>query len=332
MKVSELGEFGLIGILADIVGRGKERGVAPAEKLLTGIGDDAAVWQGENYLQLATTDSLVEGVHFDPGTVSWEEIGYKAIAVNLSDIAAMGGTPEYCLVSLALPGETDVDDVKQLYYGMSGIADQFGTAIAGGNVSSAREVMITVTIFGILKGSSALTRSGARVGDKIAITGYTGLSAAWVKMMKTVLPLDMESAALLRQAHLKPVPRIEEGRNLLKYGVKAAIDISDGLIADLTHICEASKVGAVLHEDLVPVHPVLETYFPDDRYQLVFTGGEDYELLFTAPDDIMKDVERNVSCPVHPVGEITGEVDEHVIIIDGKGSRVRFRKSGWAHF
>jgi thiamine-monophosphate kinase len=332
MKVSDLGEFGLIRLLADIVNEDKEGKDVPIDKLLIGIGDDTAAWKGDNDIQLATTDSLIQGVHFNLDTIGWEEIGYKAIAVNLSDIAAMGGIPQYCLVSLALPGATDVDNVVKLYHGMSSLAYQYGVIIAGGNVSSANELVISITVFGTLKGSVALTRSAAREGEKVAITGYTGLSAAGMRMLKEDLHFDEETTNLLRQAHCKPVPRIQEGQGLLHYGVKTAIDISDGLIADLAHICEASKVSALINENSVPVHPVLEKYFAESCYRLALTGGEDYELLFTASDDVMKRLVNKMSCPIYIIGEITGEIAGQVDVIDEEGKKLSFEQSGWKHF
>jgi thiamine-monophosphate kinase len=153
-----------------------------------------------------------------------------------------------------------------------------------------------------------------------------------MKMLKENLRFDAESDTLLRQAHLKPVPRVKEGQELLWQGVEAAIDISDGLIADLTHICEASNVGALINEHLVPIHPVLKTHFPDNSHQLALTGGEDYELLFTAQEDIMERVKDSISCQIYLIGEITGEEKGRVIVTDREGKRVLFEQSGWEHF
>ncbi len=137
---------------------------------------------------------------------------------------------------------------------------------------------------------------------------------------------------LLYEAHFKPLPRVPEGRVLLKYGVKAAIDISDGLIADLAHICRASKVGAVIRQDLVPVHPVLSDYFKNDLDRLTLSGGEDYELLFTSSERVIESVSKEVSCPVNIIGDIiegqTGEVN----IVNSSGETVPWRQSGWEHF
>jgi len=332
MKVSELGEFGLIELLADIVDRTKNPQDSSWQRLLIGIGDDAAAWQGDSSIQLATTDSLIQDTHFDLNITTWEELGWKAIAVNLSDIAAMGGIPKYALISLALPGELETDCISSLYQGMAQIANQFGVAIIGGNIASASRTMITVTVLGSLESKSALTRSAAVPGDQVAVTGYTGLSAAGLKMLKQKLSFDAETSRLLRRAHLQPTPRINEGQVLLRHGVKAAIDISDGLIADLTHICKASKVSARINKDSVPIHPILQSNFKSDCQQLALSGGEDYELLFTASSQIINQVKQAISCPVTVIGEITEGTPGQVTLIDAAGKSIPWRQGGWEHF
>ena len=332
MKVSELGEFGLIELLADIVDRTKNPQDSSWQRLLIGIGDDAAAWQGDSSIQLATTDSLIQDTHFDLNVTTWEELGWKAIAVNLSDIAAMGGVPKYALISLALPGELETDCISSLYQGMAQIANQFGVAIIGGNIASASRTMITVTVLGSLESKSALTRSAALPGDQVAVTGYPGLSAAGLKMLKQKLSFDAETSRLLRRAHLQPTPRINEGQVLLRHGVKAAIDISDGLIADLTHICKASKVSARINKDSVPIHPILQSNFKSDCQQLALSGGEDYELLFTASSQIINQVKQAISCPVTVIGEITEGTPGQVTLIDAAGKSIPWRQGGWEHF
>ena len=332
MKASKLGEFGLIELLADIVDKTKNPKDISWQRLLIGIGDDAAAWQVDDAIQLATTDSLVQDTHFDLNIVTWEELGWKAIAVNLSDIAAMGGTPKYVLISLALPGGLDTGNVSSLYQGMAQISNQFGVAIAGGNIAAASKTIINVTVLGSLKSVSALTRSAAVPGDQIAVIGYPGLSAAGLKMLKQNLKLDAETTQLLRRAHLKPMPRVNEGQILLRHGVKAAIDISDGLIADLTHICQASKVGARINQNALPIHPALRNNFKSGYLQLALSGGEDYELLFTASSQIINRVKKAMPCPVTVIGEVIQEKPGQVAIIDAEGKNIPWQKAGWEHF
>jgi len=332
VKVSELGEFGLIALLADIVNSTRDQKDSSWQGLLVGIGDDAAAWRARGAVQLATTDSLVQGTHFDFNIATWEELGWKAIAVNLSDIAAMGGIPEYALISLALPGDLDTDDVSSLYRGMGQIASRFGVAIAGGNIAAADKTVINVTVLGSLESSSMLTRSAAVPGDQIAVTGYLGSSAAGLRILKQGLKVDAEAARLLREAHLRPMPRIDEGQILLHRAVKAAIDVSDGLVADLTHICQASKVGARINQNSLPIHPALKKYFKSDYLQLALSGGEDYELLFTAGNLIMSRLRKTMPCPVTVIGEITDGTPEQVDVVDADGKIVQWQKTGWEHF
>jgi thiamine-monophosphate kinase len=332
MKVSELGEFGLIALLAKIVDGARDPKDSSWQRLVVGIGDDAAAWRAGSAVQLATTDSLVQDTHFDLSIITWEELGWKAIAVNLSDIAAMGGTPEYALVSLALPGDLDTDNVSSLYGGMAQIAGRFGVAIAGGNISSADKTVINVTVLGSLESTSMLTRSAAVPGDRIAVTGYTGLSAAGLRMLRQNLKFDAETTRLFREAHLTPMPRVDEGQILLHRSVRAAIDISDGLIADLAHICQASKVGALIHQNALPIHSALKTNFKSDYLQMALAGGEDYELLFTASNMIMTRLRKTMPCPVTVIGEITGDRPGQVEIVDADGKIIPLEKSGWEHF
>ncbi len=332
MKVSELGEFGLIELLADIIDRTRNPQDVSWQQLLIGIGDDAAAWKCENPIQLATTDSLIQDTHFYLDITTWEELGWKAIAVNLSDIAAMGGIPKYALISLALPGELETDCIEKLYKGMTQIANQFGVAIVGGNIAAASKTMISVTVLGNLESNSTLTRSSAVPGNQIAVTGYLGLSAAGLRMLKQHLKFDVETTQLLREAHLTPMPRIDEGQILLHRGVKAAIDISDGLLADLTHICQASKVSALIRQNELPIHPALKKNFKSDYLQLALSGGEDYELLFTASNQIINRLKKVMPCPITVIGEITQGKPGQVTLIDADGKIIPWQKAGWEHF
>ena len=332
MKVSELGEFGLIQLLADIVGKGRNSESASWQQVLIGIGDDAAVWQGDSSIQLATTDTLVQDTHFDLSITGWEELGWKAIAVNLSDIAAMGGIPSYALVSLALPGELETDCIASLYRGMAGVTSEFGVALVGGNIASADKTMITATLLGSLENTSALTRSAASPGDQLGVTGYPGLAAAGLKMLKQNLHFNTETSRLFRQAHLRPTPRVKEGQILSQQGVRAAIDVSDGLIADLAHICEASQVSATVKETLVPIHPALKANFKTDCRRLALAGGEDYELLFAASSEVITQVKKAISCPITVIGEVTEGMPGQVTLVDGAGRNIPWEQGGWEHF
>ena len=334
MKVSELGEFGLIDLLAKMVSSSQDKQTPAWQQLIIGIGDDAAAWYGDTSTQLATVDSLIQDVHFSLDTISWEELGWKALVANLSDIAAMGGMPKYALVSLALPGHTEVEDVTALYRGMMEGAQEFGVAIAGGDTSSAPLVIITITILGSTKSQTQhiLTRSGAKPGEKVAVTGELGAAAAGSEMLTKQLQFDADTANCLRRAFLHPCPRIAEGQLLVEQGVKTAIDISDGLISDLTHLCKASQVSARIEIDRVPVPPVVNANFGDRALELALSGGEDYELLFTGSSEIIDKVTRAAACPVTVIGEIVADEPGKITLVDRQGNPVSLHKAGWEHF
>jgi thiamine-monophosphate kinase len=332
MKVSELGEFGLINLIRSNSTRYENSGCTPWQEVLVGIGDDAAAWQSYNDIQLATTDTLVQGIHFDLDIINWEELGWKALAVNLSDIAAMGGIPKYALLSLALPSEVEVEDISKFTNSMMHMARDFGVAIVGGNVATAPIVVINVTIIGCSKGKAILKRSTASSGEQIAVTGYLGLSAAGLEMFKGKTISDPEIINILRRAHLQPLPRVKEGQILIEQGVKTAIDISDGLVADLAHICESSEVNGKIKIEQVPVHPVVTANFPNHQ-ELALYGGEDYELLFTADEATVARARQALNCPVTVIGDVTEEkLPTRVTIVDGKGNIIPYQKGGWEHF
>jgi thiamine-monophosphate kinase len=331
VKVSEIGEFGLIDQLARMVSAEDKKGTA-RRQLILGIGDDAAAWQGEAAIQLATVDALVQDVHFRLNLTSWAELGWKAIAINLSDIAAMGGQPRYALVSLALPDETEVENVTSLYQGMLELARRFEVAIIGGNVSRAPLVVINVTVFGSAGGRNLLTRSAAKVGDQVAVTGYLGSASAGLEILTRRLQFDAEATASLRKAFLQPYPRVAEGQALVKSGVKAAIDISDGLISDLNHICQSSQVGARIEVERVPIAPTVKANFGARALELALSGGEDYELLFTARAKVVEQVKSAISCPVTVIGEIVADKASKITLVDKDGNPVSLPKTGWDHF
>ena len=334
MKVSELGEFGLIDLLAEIVYSQQDSKAPPWQQLIIGIGDDAAVWKSDTRIQMATVDSLIENIHFSLDTTPWKELGWKSLAVNLSDIAAMGGLPSYALIALALPGNTEVEDATSFYQGMMELAEQAGLAIVGGDISQAPMVIITITVLGIIRDRDKhmLTRSTAQPGDKVAVTGYLGSAAAGLDMLTAKQNFDAETTTVLRNAFLKPQPRIAEGGLLVEHGIKTAIDISDGLVSDLKHVCRASKVGARIEADRIPVHPLVIANFGSRALELALAGGEDYELLFTGSMAAIDNVKKAAACPVTVIGEITAERKGEVSLIDGMGKAIDLAREGWDHF
>jgi thiamine-monophosphate kinase len=332
MKVSELGEFKLIGRIAKLIEETSHIDSLSRQNLILGIGDDAAVWKCQGALQLTTTDCMIQDVHFNLAYTDWEELGHKSIAVNLSDIAAMGGDPKYATVSLSLPGETDVEDVISLYKGMISICNRYGVMIIGGNVSAADKIIINVTLQGFCKTKDFFTRSSAKPGDLIALTGFTGLSAAGMKMLAGKMNIDADTAAMLKKAHLRPEPKLNEARGLLNMGIKTAIDLSDGVMSDLKHICDASGVSATIQQDLVQIHPALKKYFPQEAEQLALSGGEDYELLFTGNPATIQKIKAKAAAPVNIIGEIGRGPIGKITVFDRTGKNVSVQTPGWEHF
>jgi thiamine-monophosphate kinase len=177
-----------------------------------------------------------------------------------------------------------------------------------------------------------LTRSGARLGDKVAVTGYLGAASAGWEMLTGKLKFDAETTAHLRRAFLHPYPRIAEGRLLLERGVKAAIDISDGLVADLRHICQASQLGARIEVSRVPVHPDVSKNFASQALKLALSGGEDYELLFTGRAEVIDSISKIARCPITVIGEMTADKENEVTLVDSQGNPFKLAKGGWEHF
>ena len=303
------GEFELIARLT--------RGLESRPDVVLGVGDDAALLDlGAPDLLVATCDAQVAGRHFMPGLSSPGEIGHKALAVNLSDVAAMGGEPLWALVSLLLPPGVDATLLDDVYTGMRALARRFGVALVGGNVASTDgPLAIDLTLLGRARRGAALLRSGGRPGDPLLVTGELGAAAAGVLAFVTAPGLHGIPPDLLERAHramAAPEPRVAEGRALAASGaVTAMLDISDGFAADLAHLCERSGVGAMVDAARVPVSPVATAVAAADGRDplgLALTGGEDYELLFSvAPDrvDVALAAVQTAGGSAMVVGELT---------------------------
>lgn len=291
-------EFRLIRDLARRFGR---TGTA----VLRGIGDDAAVVRPDGNRDLVlTTDLVAEGVHFDPATASWDDIGYKAAVANLSDIAAMGGVPQYVLAALAVPASRTTAEIRRLYGGVMRACRVHGVELIGGDTSASKAgVFLSLTVTGTVARGRALTRDGARAGDLLYVTGSLGDSLAGLDLLTSHpggrrLRLAPRYRTFLIGRHLRPSPRIREGQLLAAHApalATSAIDLSDGLSGDLAHICEQSRVGALLDAAALPLSPACRAYARArglDPVSLALTGGEDYELLFTVPPDRRATLDR----------------------------------------
>jgi thiamine-monophosphate kinase len=302
-------EFALIESLCRRFGK-TGRGV------VVGIGDDAAVLRvSPREDVVVTTDLLVEGVHFTFTTASYEDIGYKAAAANISDIAAMGGRPEYLFVSIAIPPSHRQSQIHGLYRGMMTACRPHGIQLVGGDTSaSRRDLFLNVTLTGRVASGKALRRDGARPGDLVYVTGTLGDSLAGLNLLTAPRSRRQRRHAVmasLMRRHLRPEPRVEIGRVLSTRGLATAgIDLSDGLSGDLMHLCRRSGVGAEIDALALPVSAALETYarrLGADPADLARQGGEDYELLFTvAPRDAPKitSLGRAAACRITRIGVV----------------------------
>lgn len=277
--IRDLGEFELIEQLRRTIGSDG------ASRLVTGIGDDAAVWTPRPDRPLVmTTDMLVENIDFRFEWTDWQSLGHKALAVNLSDIAAMGARPRLALVSLGLRGTERDREIYDLYRGMQALANQHGVHIVGGDISEAPSgVVLSVTVLGEgLPGKGwLLSRSTSKPGDLLGVTGSLGLAAGGLRVLAQDLR-TIDGGPAMREAFNRPKPRIREGRLLVRAGVRAGMDISDGLMGDLPKLLESSNVSATIEEVRLPIPMSLRWSFPD-WFDLALRGGEDFELLFSAP-------------------------------------------------
>ena len=332
MKLSTLGEFGLIELIREVTLPTQPSSPDAFKRVVIGIGDDAAAWEGRPFVQLATTDSLVENVHFSFESSTWEDLGHKSLAVNLSDIAAMGGQPLYALVSLACPGDVEAESVLDFYRSMTRLASRHSTAIVGGNLAASPVVSVTVFVAGEAPSGRLLRRSSALPGQLIAVTGTLGAAAAAAAALKSRRTADSGVPPVLMQALLRPCPRLMEAQVLLEEGVQCAIDISDGLVADLGHICERSKVAARVYSSQVPICPSCNAV-ASNPLALALYGGEDYELLFTCDSLTLERIAARIDCSVTVVGEIGEHTPQpEIAVIGPDGQRVTQGRTGWNHF
>ncbi|MCA1726546.1 MAG: thiamine-phosphate kinase [Actinobacteria bacterium] len=308
-----------------------------------GVGDDAAVVELGRHPAVLTTDLLVEGVHFRRSATSAHDLGYKAIAVNVSDVAAMGGSPRYATVSLGLRSGEETPFVMELYGGMLEAAEEYGLAVVGGDLSRADRVVISVSLVGEVAKGRAVARSGARPGDRIVVTGALGAAAGGLQLSEAAPSkvhdaLGAEWARELFAAQARPVARVGEGQTLAQAGATAMMDLSDGLSLDLSRLCAESGVGARVERHLLPVAAGLfdlQKVLGIDPVELALHGGEDYELLATLPAEAVEPTLRKLGerfgTSLAEVGEITDQTG--VLTLSGDdGAEAPLEPRGWDHF
>ena len=338
MRVSDIGEFGLIELLSREFGLPypPQPGARPRPGLLVDLGDDAVVTARRDGALVWTTDTMVAGVHFLPERTSWESVGWKALAVNVSDIAAMGATPHLALVTLCLPADHLVDDALALYRGLRQAAEAYGVMLGGGDIVRAPVFAITVALSGwadvpALGQPRVLTRSAARLGDVVAVTGNLGDSAAGLQLLLDGDAFTDEAHRLLRDAHERPQPAVECGKAAVRAGVHCGIDISDGLVQDLGHIARASNVGIRIDAARLPLNDALVSIYPGRAAGLALTGGEDYQLALVAPPPVMEALIAAAPCRVTVIGEVVHYEEPRVAVVDETGREIPLSRGGWDH-
>lgn len=321
MKLSEVGEFGLIDRLKELVGE-------PAEGEVW-VGDDCAVLRAPAGTIFFTADLLVEGVHFDLELTGPADLGYKSIAVNASDVAAMGGTPRRALVSLGVRSSLEVEWLLELYAGMRECSDELGMAVVGGDISRSDCLVISVALLGNPAGRRVVERKGARPGDFVCVTGTLGASAAGHRLLRA----GNRDRQDLVQAHLRPKARVREVEVLRRFLPSSMIDVSDGFAADLLHLLDASGVGVEIDADLLPIINVTGLSLDRDPLALALNGGEDYELCFTIDPGRFEQAAEKVLASsgtrVTRVGAIVEDPSRRSITIEGVEQRLEAR--GWDH-
>lgn len=334
MTFAEIGEHALLARLIARLPR-----ASPA--VLVGPGDDAAVLAPiRNERIVVTTDAVVEGVHFSRAFSTPADIGHKALAVNLSDLAAMGATPRWALLSLVLPGSMPVSDVEELVDGLAALARRHGVSVVGGNITGTDGALVVdVTAGGEVAPRKWLTRSGARAGNEIYVSGSIGGAAAGLEMLKTGTG-NREPATACIARHRRPEPRVRLGIAMGRAkAARAAMDLSDGLADALKQVASASGVGVKIDADSLPIDPCAREWWASrgtDPVIAAVSGGDDYELLFAvAPQrgsggGALRSVARHVAePPLTKIGVFTKDPRALVIV---RGTREEALPEGFEHF
>jgi len=327
MNIRDLGEFPFLRRLRDRLPNDP--------RVQLGVGDDCAALSLSGITML-TTDAMIEGVHFRCQWTPFSVLGEKAFAVNASDVAAMGGEPTFALLSLGVPQDYAVADLDAFFDGFLDAAGANATALVGGNMSAAPVFMISVSLLGRTL-HDPITRSGAHVGDDVYVTGTVGDAALGLRLLRGAKAGSLEAAAIqqVKQRFLCPTARVSVGREIAARQLATAmIDISDGLLQDLGHLCTASRVGAVIEAAALPLSNGYRTLLGADDWKLALTGGEDYELLFSAPVATrteISEVAPKSGCPITRIGSLTPQA-AGVRVKLAEGLRPATEFVGFDHF
>jgi len=311
MKIKDIGEFELINRITK-----KFKG----KKILVGIGDDAAVIKTKG-LQVLTTDCLIEGDHFRKEWFTPKQIGMKAIEINVSDVASMGGIPKYALISLCLPNNLDVSFVESLYKGFWESCDSYGIDIIGGNMAHSNQIMISIFILGEVDEKNLSLRSNAKTGDYLMVSGHLGNGRAGLRLFQE----NINAYKKIKNNYLEPKSKLDFSKKISSY-VNSMIDISDGLAAETKHICDESNCGALIYKEKIPINDEVRAVaktLSESEYDYALYGGEDFELLYSVSKENIDKVEGFI------VGEITK--NEGMFLLSNN-KKERIKKGGYDHF
>ncbi|MBC8413171.1 MAG: thiamine-phosphate kinase [Nitrospira sp.] len=315
MHLSKLGEFGLIANI-------QKQCATNLPGIITGIGDDAAVIKFDADQAVATADMMLENVHFDLSYTTFRQLGHKFLAVNISDIYAMAARPRYFLVSLGIPSSLRPSNITELYAGIADLASRHGISVVGGDTCVSKGgLVLSGTLLG--EADTVIGRSGAKPGDSIYVTGTLGDSSVGMELLrkrkKKILSFRGAAQQIMKK-HLIPEPQYFGPLE----GITSMIDISDGLLKDLGHICEQSGTGAIIYRDMIPLSDELLAVCSGNRtpaYEAALSGGEDYVLLFTA--------NRIPDIAAYRIGEI---IEKGIFISDSRGNKKPASSRGFEHF
>lgn len=336
-EISELGEFGLIDHLNSTV-------LIKNPSTFKGIGDDAAVIEAGDHVKVVTTDLLIEGVHFDLSYAPLPHVGFKAVAVNISDVAAMNAIPKQITVSIALSNRFSVEAVDALYEGINAACEHYGVDLVGGDTTASRTgLVISVTAIGEAQKEQITYRTGAKVNDILCVTGDLGSALIGLQILEREKQVylanpdmkpELGNYTVVTGRQLRPDARMDIIHEMRELGVvpTSMIDISDGLASEIFHICKGSGVGATIYEDKLPIDKQTFDTAVElnlDPITCVLNGGEDYELLFTIDQKDFAKLEKHSD--IHFIGHIT-KAEEGKYLVTKSGTAVQLKAQGWKHF
>jgi thiamine-monophosphate kinase len=336
--LSAVGEFGLIDRMRDVLG---ESGDAD---LLQGIGDDAAVYRvGAGRVHVVTTDALMEGVHFDRTFSPMRHLGAKSIGVNVSDVAAMNAIPRWATIAIGLPHDVSVEMVEDFYRGMRSACEAYSVVLVGGDTTASQRMVVSVTVIGEATEEQIVYRRGVRPGDRFCVTGDLGGAYAGLRILLDQREMlqrigedykpELQEFSYVIRRQLTPTARLSTVKTWHAAGIRphALIDISDGLASEVQHLCRQSGCGALLDARALPIHPETRraaAFFGQDPDTYALFGGEDYELLFTLPEEVLAELDPD---SYTAIGTAT-EASEGIRIQTPEGAIVPLENRGYRHF